>query len=119
MAKRKPTTVTQKQLESNAKQWAVACECNDEKRYIEFKMQKMFEKANWSEPSRAAKQVSGWTKNNMLLESWNMYIAVEEARGEQIFGEKAFQHLGEMTRIELLEEYSKFLQVYINKIKEE
>lgn len=115
----KPKTITEKQLQSNAKQWAVACECNDEQRYIQFKTDKMFSKGSLKlEASRYAKQITGWTKNELLLYSWSKFIALEEAKGEQIFGQTVGQHLGQMTRLEILEMFVPYLQDYIEFLKE-
>jgi len=118
----KPKTITQEQLDQVNQDYFIAFVANNEEfpeEYIKARTNDFLEDYGFdAQPSRWAKQISGWTKNNLLLDAWNQYIAFEEAMGEQVWGMTASDTIGEVTRLDLLKRFVPYLQGYVEGIEE-
>ena len=69
-------------------------------------------------PSRYAKQVTGWAKNNILLDIWDGWVSMEEAMGEQVFGLPVGETIGTMTRFEQVQAFHAYLGGYLESVEE-
>ena len=69
-------------------------------------------------PKRYTKQVTGWAKNNLLLDCWNQWLAYMEAI-EKGFDPtaKGYESLGDMTRIEQVENFHAYLGGYLEGLR--
>ena len=121
MAKAK--TITQEQFDQVNKDYFMAYLMNDEQfpeEYIKARMADFDETYDFgnNKPSRWAKQLTGYSKNNILLEAWNSYIAMEEAMGEQVWGLTASESLGERTRFDIVKGFHAYLGGWIEGAEE-
>lgn len=70
-------------------------------------------------PSRMAKSVNAWTRENLLLDAWNQFLSCEEAQveflGIQPEG-NGWRELGEVPRYRVLEMFAHYLMGYSESI---
>jgi hypothetical protein len=69
-----------------------------------------------SNPSKYAKQVTGWAKKNILLDIWYQWVAYEEANGERVFGLPVSETLANMTRIDQVTAFADYLKSYLESV---
>ena len=68
-----------------------------------------------SEPSRQAKVIGAWSRENILLEAWNQFLAFNEAESEFVFGMNAANGvLADATRLELVEMFHAYLEGWLS-----
>ena len=120
---KKARTITQEQLKQVNDDYIAEFFKNNEeypKEYIETRKDDFFNTYDFgnNEPSRWAKQLTGYSKNNILLEAWNQYIAMEEAMGEQVWGLTASDSIGERTRMDIVKGFHAYLGGWIEGAEE-
>ena len=71
-----------------------------------------------SNPKMYTKQLTGWAKKNLLLECWNQFLAYNEAIHRGFYpGDKGYEGIAQMTRLEIVEMFHDYLGGWLEGIK--
>jgi hypothetical protein len=111
---KQPHTCTQEQLIEARLNWKKAEYEDRTREHLDATMQKLVESHDFnSNPSRSAKYVTSYSKNKILLDIWNQFVAYEEAIAEQVFGVNAPEYFGEMESFDMVNIFSDYLKGYL------
>jgi hypothetical protein len=116
---KKPHTTTEEKMLQAAIVLDNADGDEEVKSYLNFAHDKMLETYDFDlEPSLSAKRITSYSKNKILLDVWNQFIAHEEAYAEQVLGVFAVDYFGHMRRIDVVKNFASYLEGYLESYDE-
>lgn len=114
MKKKQPHTTTEEQMLEAALAFDAADAAGILKEYTNAAHEQLLETHDFNaKPSRSTKYLTSYSKNKILLEVWDQFIAHEEAYAEQVCGVYASDWFGEMRRIDVVKRFADYLEGYL------
>ena len=119
MKKKQPHTITEEQLLDAALAFEAADAKGILKEYTRIAHDQMLNTHDFeAKPSRSAKYITSYSKNKILLDVWDQFIASDEAYAEQVCGIYASDWFGEMRRIDIVKNFAAYLEGYLESFDE-
>jgi len=114
MKKKQPHTTTEELMLEAALDFETADAEGTLTEYMKVAHEQMLDTHDFeAKASRSAKYLTSYSKNKILLEVWDQFIAHEEAYAEQICGIYASDWFGGIRGIDVVKRFADYLEGYL------